>query len=124
MAARSALAAALLAAAVAFVGAATASPVRTGLHGYVTRGPVTPVCRSDIPCEGPAAGITLTFTHSDGTRHRTKTGPKGFYRIALSAGVYRVASNYARDRFPYPAKIRVRAGHDDRLDFFLDTGIQ
>lgn len=100
------------------------SPRRTGLHGYVTKGPITPVCRSDVPCDGPAAGVTLIFTPADGTSRRVKTGPKGFYRIVLRAAVYRVTSDYPRDRTPYPARIKVRTGHDDRLDFFLDTGIQ
>lgn len=106
------------------VGAASASPLRSGLHGYVEKGPITPVCRSDIPCTGPAVGVILTFTRASGTIVRVKTGVKGFYRVVLPAAIYRVTTDYRRDRNPFPARIKVRAGHDDRLDFFLDTGIQ
>jgi hypothetical protein len=106
------------------VGAASASPLRTGLHGYVEKGPITPVCRSDIPCSGPAVGVMLTFTRADGTSVRVKTGARGYYRVVLRGAIYRVTTDYRRDRNPFPARIKVRAGHDDRLDFFLDTGIQ
>jgi hypothetical protein len=106
------------------VGAASASPLRSGLHGYVEKGPITPVCRSDTSCTGPAVGVIVTFTRPDGTSVSVKTDATGFYRVILRGAIYRVTTSYVRDRTPFPAHIKVRAGHDDRLDFFLDTGIQ
>jgi hypothetical protein len=96
----------------------------TGLHGFVRMGPITPVCYEDIPCDGPAAGVLLTFTRADGTIVRVKTRETGFYRIRLPAGRYSVKANRGHPPFPYPRNVRVRAGYDDRLDFHIDTGIQ
>jgi hypothetical protein len=107
------------------VSAASASRLQSGLHGYVEKGPITPVCYADRPCSGPAAGVTLSFRRTaDGPVTRTKTRANGFYRVALPAGVYLVTTDARFDRTPAPRKARVRAGRDDRLDFFLDTGIQ
>jgi hypothetical protein len=40
----------------------------SGLHGFVTRGPITPVCTVGVPCNAPAIGAVLVFlTH--GPRH-------------------------------------------------------
>ena len=104
---------------------AVAGGGRTGLHGYVTKGPITPVCYENRPCEGPAAGVTLTFTRGDGTKARTQTRADGFYRVVLPAGRYSVkTSARSPNPVPVPARVRVRAGSDVRIDFFVDTGIQ
>ena len=104
---------------------AMAGRAQTGLHGYVTKGPITPICYENRPCEGPAAGVTLTFTSADGTKVRTQTRASGFYRVVLPAGRYSVkTSARSPNPVPVPARVRVRAGSDVRVDFFIDTGIQ
>jgi hypothetical protein len=113
----------VLASLVAAPAAGTAAS--SGLHGYVEKGPIRPVCVANEPCNGPAGGVLLTFQRgSERTRVRTKTRPNGFYRVVLPAGVYTVTTSAGFDRIPFPARVKVRARHDDRLDFFLDTGIQ
>lgn len=107
-----------------FAGAASASAPRSGLHGYVEKGPITPVCRAAEPCTGPAAGVVLTFARAGATKVRVRASAVGFYRIRLRAGYYAVTSGADFDKIPWPAKVKVRLGHDDRLDFFIDTGIQ
>lgn len=96
----------------------------TGLHGFVRIGPITPICYEGRPCDGPAAGVLLTFTRADGTSVRVKTRETGFYRIRVPAGRYSVKASRGHPPYPYPRNVRVRAGYDDRLDFFIDTGIQ
>ena len=96
----------------------------TGLHGFVRIGPLTPVCYENVPCDGPAAGVLMTFTRADGKIVRVKTRETGFYRIRVPAGRYSVRASRGHPPFPYPRNVRVRAGHDDRLDFYIDTGIQ
>lgn len=83
-----------------------------------------PVCFEGIPCDGPAAGVVLTFIRGDGRIGKVTTRETGFYRIRLPAGRYSVRANKGFTPFPQPDKVRVRAGHDDRLDFYIDTGIQ
>ena len=57
---------ALLVVGAAFGGAATAAPstTRTGLYGVVMRGPIRPTCIEDQPCDAPARGVLLTFSHN------------------------------------------------------------
>ena len=115
------LALALLAAAVGTPAAAAPS----GLHGHVTRGPTQPVCRAGQPCTEPAAHLTLVFRQPGRAPVTTRTDARGNYRVALPPGTYRVRTD---GRGPgtglWPARVRVRQGHDDRRDFSLDTGIR
>jgi hypothetical protein len=116
---------ALLAAALG--GTAAGAPVRSGLTGIVMRGPITPVCRVDVPCDAPAAGFALAFARA-GTAHpvRTTTDANGRYRVALPAGIYTVSGAVPAGvgRGISPARVHVRAGHVDRIDFSVDTGIR
>ena len=106
----------------AVAGASAAVP--SGLHGTVSRGPITPVCQVGVPCDGPAANVTLTFTRA-GVSRTTKTDQHGAYRIDLPAGIYAVrTSSKPFGLIPRPANVHVRAGHSDQLDFTIDTGIR
>src|SRR5690242_4026302 len=108
-------------------GTAAGAPVRSGLTGIVTRGPITPVCRVNVPCDAPAAGFALVFARA-GVVHpvQTKTDAQGRYRVALPAGIYTVSGAVPAGvgRGISPARVHVRAGHVDRIDFSVDTGIR
>jgi hypothetical protein len=94
------------------------------LHGTVTRGPITPVCQEGVPCDGPAAKVTLFFTRA-GIRTSTTTDAQGHYRLKLKAGLYVVRTNQkVFGHTPKPDTVRVLAGRDRRVDFFVDTGIR
>jgi hypothetical protein len=94
------------------------------LHGTVTRGPITPVCQVGVPCNGPAAHMTLFFTRS-GVRTSTSTDAQGRYRLKLNAGLYTVrTSQKVFGATPKPSSVRVYAARDRRVDFFVDTGIR
>ena len=96
----------------------------SGLHGTVMKGPTAPVCRVGVPCSGPAQ-VTLVFRRP-GHVYRTRSTATGAYRIAVPAGYYTVTTVERIGIFPNirPQRIHVRAGHNDRLDFRIDTGIR
>jgi hypothetical protein len=99
----------------------------SGLHGTVSKGPITPVCRVGQPCSAQAH-VTLIFRRTIGaTRvYRTRTTTAGAYRITLPAGYYTVttAERIGIDRMIRPQRVHVRAGYNDKLDFRIDTGIR
>jgi hypothetical protein len=90
------------------------------LYGAVTIGPTTPVCRVGVPCEKPAAKVTLSFTRL-GHSFTAKTDRAGKYRIALAPGIYAVRASAGMSI--QPRNIRVRAPRT-HLNFSIDTGIR
>ena len=115
----------VLAIALALAAPAAASPRESGLRGVVTRGPTSPVCRVDEPCEAPAARVALVFKRAGHIVARTTTGLKGGYRIGLKPGRYVVTT--ARRTIGAgltPRTVVVPRGRFARVDFHLDTGMQ
>jgi len=103
---------------------ASAASSSSGLRGTVLRGPIMPVCREGVPCDAPAPGLVLAFSRA-GVVRKTRTDAKGAYRIALPPGAYSVTTSLRLfGRTPRPARVRVRAGHWDRIVFSVDTGIR
>lgn len=114
----------VMAVGLALAASASAAAPSSGLHGTVLRGPITPVCKVGVPCDAPAAGVTLTFSRA-GVVRQTKTDQQGAYRIALPPGAYSVrTSSKPFGATPRPARVHVRAGHSDRIVFRIDTGIR
>jgi hypothetical protein len=68
--------------------ATTPSPT-TGLTGTVTRGPITPVCRVDVPCDAP---FSATFTVQRNGRQiaQFQSDPSGQFTVFLDPGAYTV----------------------------------
>jgi hypothetical protein len=101
--------------------------VLSGLTGIVTRGPIQPVCRVDMPCDEPAAAIVLAFTRvRDGAIFTTRTNAQGRYRITLTPGRYRVRTRQRSvfERVPKPSEVTVPRGRYARVDLAIDTGIR
>jgi hypothetical protein len=90
------------------------------LHGTVTIGPLTPVCRVGTPCDGPAKRATLTFSHA-GRSVTVRTDAAGRYRVTLAPGSWRVRANVGMSI--EPRSVAVRAG-THRTNFAIDTGIR
>ena len=101
-------------------GAAHATTVRSGLYGAVTRGPISPVCVAEQPCDEPAAHAVLVFSRDGRVVARTTARADGTYRVRLAAGYYAVRSAHRIE----PAKVRVRASRMTHVDFSIDTGIR
>ncbi len=119
---RTALIAVLALAAVPAAGGTTGS----GLYGHVTRGPLTPVCTTEQPCYGPAAGVTLSFARRGAVVGRVTTAKDGSYRVALAPGIYAVrwAGRTGIGRGLEPTSAYIGAGHWTRKNFSIDTGIR
>jgi hypothetical protein len=61
----------------------------TGLTGVVMRGPVTPVCRVDVPCDAP---FSATFTVEQNGRRvaQFQSDAAGQFTVNLKPGAYMV----------------------------------
>jgi hypothetical protein len=116
---------AVLAAAVACSAATGAARLpTTGLHGLVTRGPLSPVCGDELPCEGPAPDLRLVFSRNGVVAGATTTRADGTYRIRLRPGTYAVRVGEPRRTATKPSSARVPRTGFRRVDFFVDTGIR
>jgi len=108
--------------------AAPANGARTVAHGslagIVVRSPITPVCRVGVPCSAPDPGVVLRFARS-GVVTTTRSDAHGHYRVELPAGTYTVSTSQTPfGKVPDPARVTVRAGRSETIDFTLDTGIR
>jgi hypothetical protein len=103
---------------------APAATLGSGLYGVVRKGPTTPVCRTDVPCDAPAQ-VTLLFMRAGGLVARGRSAADGRYRVAIPPGYYAVKTQ-PKIGFGVirPLNVHVRAGHFDRLNFSIDTGIR
>lgn len=85
----------LIAAIAAFVlcgcASTTPSPV-TGLTGVVLRGPVTPVCRVDVPCDAPFSA-SFIVQRSGRTVAQFQSDAAGQFTVFLPPGAYTVTPN-------------------------------
>jgi hypothetical protein len=72
--------------------AAPSPSMTTGLTGVVMRGPVTPVCRIDVPCDAP---FSATFNVERNGRRVTQfqSDAAGQFSVLLSPGSYTVVPN-------------------------------
>jgi len=95
----------------------------SGLHGVVRRGPTSPVCFVGRPCSAPVK-TTLVFTRL-ARRVLVRSNADGTYLALLAPGIYSVTTS-PKIGFGVlkPARVEVRAGHLDRIDFSADTGIR
>lgn len=93
----------------------------TLLHGVVRIGPATPVCQAGVPCDKPAAGVTLTFTRRERTV-RAKTDRSGRYSVRLVPGTWSVRAR-AGVRISPMAFLVPRTSTATR-NFLIDTGIR
>jgi hypothetical protein len=71
---------------------ATAPSPTTGLTGIVVRGPITPVCRIDVPCDAPfSAGFTVQRAGRQVAQFRSDSA--GQFTVFLEPGAYTVVPN-------------------------------
>jgi hypothetical protein len=112
--------------ALAVTAGAQATTAHGTLTGVVRRGPITPVCVAEQPCDEPAKNVTLLFSRNGHVVGRAVTDEQGRYRLRLPVGRYTVRrlADTAVDRRLQPNQVRVRAGRQLRLDFLIDTGIR
>ena len=61
----------------------------TGLQGIMLRGPITPVCMVNVPCDGP---LSARFVVEQGEAEiaHFESDASGNFRVALAPGAYTV----------------------------------
>ena len=91
------------------------------LHGLVTIGPTTPVCRAGEPCSKPAAKVMLTFSRP-GRVVRVVTDVYGHYRVKIAAGTWSVRASAGMSI--RPVRIVVPQAPSATRNFAIDTGIR
>jgi len=102
--------------------AGTAPPVSgTGIAGAIRRGPLTPMCVAEQPCDGPAPGVAVDVVQGGAVIAHVTTGPDGRYYVLAAPGDYVVR---AAGRGLTPLPVHVQAGHFAEIDFLIDTGIR
>ena len=88
------------------------------------RGPISPVCRVDVPCDAPAQ-VTLVFSRAGVVRARVRTTAKGRFRVALRSGRYGVRTVERVGMRPLePRVVTVPVGRFASVTFHIDTGIR
>lgn len=112
------------------IGACTATtsadvPVN-GLQGVVSRGPITPVCRTDVPCDAPfAADFDVRDSRHIVTRFRSDNA--GRYLVMLPPGDYTIVPEASAPLLGATQQTRaVTVGTVGltRRDLSFDTGIR
>ncbi len=98
----------------------------TGLSGTVVRGPLTPVCQVDVPCEG---GFGAAFSVQRGGRQMAQftTDSSGGFSVALAPGTYQVVPGADAPILDPAAQSRtVTVGGDGwtTVTWHFDTGIR
>jgi len=100
----------------------------SGMEGRVTRGPICPVARADLPCPDAPYAATLVVRDGRGVEvGRVTAAADGRYRLALPAGVYTVDPLRPPGQiFPVasPVEVSVAAAGWTSLDISYDTGIR
>lgn len=92
----------------------------SGVEGVVMRGPVTPVCTPESPCDAPAPGVAVQALQSGSVVATATTDRNGRFRISLAAGDYMVrtlGSAKAQSVHVSPSRLT-------EVALYIDTGIR
>lgn len=65
----------------------TNNALETGLQGQVLRGPITPVCKVDEPCDAPFSA-EFTVLKNDRVVSRFQSDSHGDFTVGLDPGLY------------------------------------
>ena len=121
----------LLAALAATLGGAISlagATVSSGVQGVVLRGPVTPVCRAELPCSAPVAGALVVVRRPTATvaAARGRTDTKGRFSFALAPASYVVSVTMGRATAlrTHQRRVQVQSGRFTAVKFVFDTGIR
>jgi hypothetical protein len=97
----------------------------TGLEGTVTRGPVTPVCQINVPCDAPFKWSFQVVIGSLVVAHFSSDSV-GHYRVPLVPGAYAIRADSGAAIWPPDQTIPVIVGPVGmtQKDLQFDTGIR
>jgi len=67
----------------------SAGNISTGLTGVVLRGPIMPVCQTNVPCDAPFSA-SFTVQQSTVVVGRFQSDSQGHFEVKLPPGTYRI----------------------------------
>jgi len=95
----------------------------TGLTGTVLRGPVTPVCTQNVPCDAPfSAGFTVR--HNDRVVAQFRSDADGHFTVLLQPGTYAVIPDADAGVVPQSKSVDVGSVGLTTVTLQFDTGIR
>lgn len=112
------------------VAALLAGPASAASKGtiavFAMRGPVTPVCAAEVPCNGPAPGVRITVRRHGLVIARGVTDARGRARLRVDRGLYLVTAALGPASRPRTQTVRVRVapGRTSAVHLMFDTGIR
>ena len=103
-----------------------APSLTTGLTGTVLRGPITPVCRIEVPCDAPFSA-DFSVEQNGKVTSRFRSDQDGRFTVMLEPGQYRVVPA-ANAPILFPASqaktVNVMATGLTEILLTFDTGIR
>lgn len=104
----------------------SAPTLTTGLTGTVLRGPITPVCQIQVPCDAPFSA-DFSVEQNGTVVSRFRSDQDGRFTVMLEPGAYRVIPA-ANAPIIFPASqakiVDVLAGGLTQIHLTFDTGIR
>lgn len=93
--------------------------------GKVKRGPIMPVCRVDVPCDGVFAGAKIVVRGAGGVAGRAVSDEGGAFSVQVPAGTYTVDVE-VEGMLPRCQSVTasVVAGQPVAVEIDCDTGIR
>lgn len=104
----------------------SAPTLTTGLTGTVLRGPITPVCQIQVPCDAPFSA-DFAVEQNGNVVSRFRSDQDGRFTVMLEPGAYRVVPA-ANAPIIFPASqaktVNVLTGAFTEIRLTFDTGIR
>ena len=104
----------------------SAPTLTSGLTGTVLRGPITPVCQIQVPCDAPFSA-DFSVEQNGNVVSRFRSDQDGRFTVMLEPGAYRVVPA-ANAPIIFPASqaktVNVLAGGLTEIRLSFDTGIR
>jgi hypothetical protein len=98
----------------------------TGLQGQVIRGPITPVCKENEPCDAPFSAW-FSVLKNDREVSRFQSDIHGEFAIALDPGIYTIVPDSSAPLMaPQQQRkaVEVRRESITHVTLHFDTGIR
>ncbi len=99
----------------------------SGIYGEITIGPITPVCRIDVPCDRPYQATVKVETQDESQVITQFTSNKnGKFRMKLQPGTYVLLPITETPLYPrgYKQTVEVKPHNFTRVTIYFDTGIR
>jgi hypothetical protein len=99
------------------------APFTTGLTGLVVRGPITPVCQVDVPCDAPFSA-EFSVRVRDRTVGHFRSDADGRFTIYLAPGTYLIVPDPGAFFFEQSKTVEVGDSGLTTVTLDFDTGIR